>query len=169
MVEFEEQAAYPHHFGEERSAFGFGGMGGEDEFDVQAAEEGRHLFGGDALVFKRHEGIFNGIRGYLHPLFSFANSMDTFVFFGKVDEVEVEGKRGGDGAGLFRVEGGDFGGEAGFGVGDTRAPVFGGLADAFFGVEEGGGFLITQDLAEEVAEEVDGGGEGHGGEGEIRY
>jgi len=40
--------------------------------------------------------------------------------------------------------------------------VFGGLADAFFCVPEGRRFLLTQDLAEEVAEEVDGVGEGNG-------
>lgn len=172
VIEFEEEVGDPHDFGEDGTAFGFGGVGGEDEFDVEAGEEGRHLGGGDALVFEGGEGVVERVgdegSGEVYFFFALAEAVDAFFFFGEVDKVKVEGERGGDGAGLFGVEGSDFGGEASFGVGEAGAPIFGGLPDAFFEGEEGGGFLFAEDLAEEVAKEVDGGGEGHGGRGEKR-
>ncbi len=144
--------------GQNGAAFGLGGVGGEDEVDAQAVEELAHLElvnagaveGGHSVRHRFGHGLRVGVA---LPL---AQDADAVLLFGQVDQLEVGGEAAGDEFGFGRVELADDGGQASVdGRVGLHAPGLGQGADALFQLEDLDARLPPDDVAEDVAEEVD--------------
>jgi hypothetical protein len=90
-----------------------------------------------------------------------AQGLDAVVLFGLVDQIEVEGEGGGDGAGGDQVERGNFAGQGLGSASLASAAALGMGSDALLNLEKLGRLLGAEHPAEQLPEEMDRGGEVH--------
>jgi len=157
-IELGEVFAKAAEFSADGAAFGFGGVGGEDEFDFEFIEELLDLLGGEAGGFETADGIAERFSAGGGPavFFAFLQDANAVAVFGEIGQVELEAEGAGDVAGDIDGEGADAGFEGQFGlfdfVGFGMAAGLGEMEDFGGALEDGGVFLFVEDLGEHFAE-----------------
>jgi len=133
-------------------------VGGEDEVDAQAIEQLAHLELVDAGAVEGGHGVGDGFGHGLGMgvAFAFAQDADAVLLFGQVHQLEVGGEAAGDEFGFGGVEAADDEGQAAVdGRVGLHAAGLGQSADALFQLEDFDPCLPPDDVAEDVAQEVD--------------
>ncbi len=143
--------------GDDRAAFGLGGMRREYQFDVQALQNLAHFKFIDAHLAQGGDGRRDGFgeRLGIGGAFAFAQDADAVLLFGEVDQLEINGEAAGDEFGFVQVKAADDVFEA---LVDGRVGVaaagFGEGADALFQLEYFDAGVAAHDFAKDVAQEV---------------
>ena len=146
---------------EHGAALGLGRMRGEHQLDPEGAEECRHPLGRDAPALDlpdRGADRLADRRGVGASL-ALAQGADALRFLGQVHQIEVHGERRRRGPSRIDGEGCHLGGQVPGGRPRRRAPSLGEGANALLGLEEIGGLLGAEHVAQRLAEQVDGGRE----------
>jgi len=138
---------------------------GQDQLDAKPAQELRHAPGADSAPREPGDRVADGLgdrRRVLRAL-AIAQRADAMDLLGEVDQVEVDREGGGGGARGVHRQLGDRQGQAHRRVHLAGPARLGERADVLLGLEERGGLLRAEHLAEGFAQQVDGGREVHSG------
>ena len=154
-VKFLDGFAHAAEFGANGAAFGFAGMGGEDEFDREPVEGFLNLGGGEALSLKGGNAGPDGFAERLVLEFALAQNADAMTVFGEIREIEEDGEGADDGLDLGFVEGGDALGELVFGGSVAGAAAAGELANVFYQLKRGRAGQGGDRFAEHVGQHAD--------------
>ena len=90
-----------------------------------------------------------------------AQGLDSMLFLGEIDQIEIHGEGGGRGPRCLHRERRHDRGQPARGVRLARPARLGESADLFFRLEESGRFLGAEHLTQRLPEQIDGGREIH--------
>ncbi len=154
---------HPAQLGQERAAFRFRRMRGEDQLDAQAIEKRLHLRGGNALVLQLLDRGLDRFTDRLARAATFviglraaapAQQHDPEIFLGQIHQLEIESERHRLVDRCLRAEARDGFRELAGGVGVAFAARLGQGAQFFHRLESRPAFQLRDHPPERVAQET---------------